>query len=74
MPVLEAATPGAGAYLNEGNWAQPNWQSEFYGSNYGRLRRIKASYDPDDLLYCLTCVGSEAWAQDSDGRLCTTKS
>ncbi|KAI0533594.1 FAD-binding domain-containing protein [Xylaria digitata] len=74
MPVLEAATPGAGAYLNEGNWAQQNWQSEFYGSNYDRLRKIKAAYDPDDLLYCLTCVGSEAWAQDGDARLCRTRS
>lgn len=70
MPALEKATPGSGAYLNEGNWAQPEWQQVFYGDSYERLRQIKAKYDPNDLFYGLTAVGSEAWTQDGDGRLC----
>ncbi|KDN68227.1 hypothetical protein CSUB01_11243 [Colletotrichum sublineola] len=73
MPVLEAATPGAGAYANEANWQQPEWQGVFYGDNYERLQSIKATYDPQGLLYGRTAVGSEAWAEDAEGRLCRTK-
>ncbi|KAK2043966.1 hypothetical protein LZ31DRAFT_576120 [Colletotrichum somersetense] len=45
MPVLEAATPGAGAFANEANWQQPEWQGVFYGDNYERLQSIKANPD-----------------------------
>ncbi|KAH8807209.1 hypothetical protein F5884DRAFT_730846 [Xylogone sp. PMI_703] len=72
MPTLEAATPGADAYMNEGNFHQPDWQDVFYGVNYERLRAIKTANDPDDFFYGLTAVGSEAWAADADGRLCRT--
>ena len=71
-PVLEAATPGADAYINEANWQQPDWQDTFYGANYPRLRTIKSVYDPKDVFYGLTAVGSEIWAPDADGRLCRT--
>lgn len=71
LPALEAATPNAHAYLNEGNWQQANWQHVFYGSNYQRLRQIKLRYDPDHLLYARTAVGSEAWAMQG-GHLCST--
>lgn len=70
MPALVKATPGSGIYLNEGNFAQPDWQDQFYGVNYARLRDIKSTYDPEGMLYGLTAVGSEAWKLDSDGRLC----
>ncbi|KAI3327076.1 FAD-binding domain-containing protein [Xylariaceae sp. AK1471] len=70
MPQIEAATPGGGAYLNEANFAQPDWQSAFYGSNYARLRDIKDNVDPLGVFYAQTAVGSEAWAEDGDGRLC----
>jgi hypothetical protein len=72
MPQIEAVTPGAGAYLNEADFQQPNWQETFYGFNYPRLRAVKAKYDPRDLLYAVTAVGSETWTSDSDGRLCRT--
>ncbi|KAJ5956778.1 hypothetical protein N7501_011057 [Penicillium viridicatum] len=71
-PALKAATPGSGTYLNEANFQQADWQTTFYGTNYARLKLIKAKYDPKDLLYGLTAVGSEAWEADSDGRLCRT--
>jgi FAD/FMN-containing dehydrogenase len=71
QPALAGVTPTGGVYLNEGDFRDPNWQDEFYGSNYPRLLRIKNKYDPDGVLYALTAVGSEKWAPDSEGRLCT---
>ncbi|KAL2069919.1 hypothetical protein VTL71DRAFT_14598 [Oculimacula yallundae] len=65
-PAFEAATPGSATYLNEGNFQQVNWQKTFYGANYKRLQAIKRVYDPADLFYGLTAVGSEAWLIDSD--------
>ncbi|KAF2458352.1 FAD binding domain protein [Lineolata rhizophorae] len=70
LPQLEALTPGGGAYLNEGDWRQPNFKEVFYGSHYDSLNAIKARYDPEDRFYALTGVGSDRWAQREDGRLC----
>lgn len=70
--ALAAVTPGSGTYLNEANFAQKNWQEEFYGSNYPRLLAIKGKYDPDSVLYATATVGSEAWEEDAEGRLCRT--
>ncbi|KAK4160556.1 putative FAD-linked oxidoreductase [Cladorrhinum sp. PSN259] len=69
-PPLEALTPGGGAYLNEADIYQPNWQSNFYGSNYPRLLLIKNKYDPAGAFWAPTAVGSEGWSVASDGRLC----
>jgi hypothetical protein len=50
---------------------EPNWQWAMYGPNYARLSAIKAKYDPDELLWCRRCVGSEKWVyDDTDGSLC----
>ncbi|KAE9378306.1 FAD/FMN-containing isoamyl alcohol oxidase-like protein MreA, partial [Stipitochalara longipes BDJ] len=70
MPMLEEVTPDSGTYLNEGNFAQLDWQQQFYGENYDRLSEVKSNYDPSRLLYAVTAVGSEKWIQESDGRLC----
>ncbi|KAK5994000.1 FAD-linked oxidoreductase sor8 [Cladobotryum mycophilum] len=70
IPRLEALTPGGGTYLNEGDFRQPNWQKAYYGDNYIALRKIKAKYDPNDLFYGLTAVGSERWTVQKDGSLC----
>ncbi len=43
QPMLDAATPGGGVYLNEANYKQQNWQQEFYGPNYQKLLGIKGS-------------------------------
>ncbi|KAK4160555.1 FAD-binding protein [Cladorrhinum sp. PSN259] len=67
---LEAVTPGAGAYLNEADVQQPDWQTEFYGSHWDRLSKVKAQYDPEGLFYARTAVGSEQWTEQADGRLC----
>ncbi|EFW99679.1 FAD fmn-containing isoamyl alcohol oxidase [Grosmannia clavigera kw1407] len=72
QPVIEAATPGSGAYMNEADFQRPHFQEAFYGSNYGRLRAIKNVLDPDGLLYGHTAVGSEMWTVAEDGRMCKT--
>lgn len=70
MPQIESATPGGGAYLNEANFQQAQWQDAFYGSNYARLKQIKDQVDREGVFYAQTAVGSEEWTQDSAQRLC----
>lgn len=70
QPIVEAATPGSGAYINEADFRQPNWQEAFFGSNYDELLRIKKQWDPKGLFYSVATVGSEAYTVRGDGRLC----
>ncbi|EDU47083.1 GlcD FAD FMN-containing dehydrogenase [Pyrenophora tritici-repentis] len=70
MPAIEAVTPDAGAYINEADYQQPNWQNIFYGSNYARLEQVKMRYDPKGLFWNSIAVGSEEWKVAADGRLC----
>lgn len=69
-PALEALTPGGGAYLNEADLHQPDFQEVFYGSNYDKLKEIKKKHDPHHFFYGPTAVGSEHWQIEADGRLC----
>lgn len=57
-------------YLSQGDFRQPNFKKVFYGSNYDALRKIKAKYDPNSVLYGKTNVGSDEWREREDGRLC----
>ncbi|KAI1451274.1 FAD-binding domain-containing protein [Annulohypoxylon moriforme] len=61
MDRWRAVTPGAGAYINECDVEEPNWQQAFFGSNYERLLEIKRERDPWSVFYAPTTVGSEAW-------------
>ncbi|KZL79138.1 fad binding domain-containing protein [Colletotrichum incanum] len=70
QPVIEAATPGAGAYINEADFQQKDWQETFFGVNYPKLLEIKNKYDPNGLLYNVAAVGSDAWTVDYHGRMC----
>ena len=71
LPLLQSVTgDGSGVYMNEGDFRQPDFQTQFYESNYQALKGIKKKYDPHDLFYATTAVGSEAWAVAIDGRLC----
>jgi hypothetical protein len=72
LPKLEALTPDGGAYLNEGDPQQDDFQDVFYGDNYNLLAAIKLKYDPFSLFYGNTAVGSDHWEQRDDGRLCRT--
>jgi FAD/FMN-containing dehydrogenase len=58
--VLRAATPGAGSYLNETDYFEPDWQDSFWGPNYPRLLEIKRRYDPRNVFRVHHGVGSEA--------------
>jgi FAD/FMN-containing dehydrogenase len=64
MAALRVAAPGAGAYVNECDYFQSDWQQAFWGPHYPRLARIKRRYDPDDLFTVHHGVGSEAWSAD----------
>ena len=69
-PMLDALTPGSGTYLNEANFNQRNALQAFFGENLDRLTQVKKIYDPTDLFYATTAVGSPAWVVDGAGRLC----
>ena len=74
LPQLENLTPNGGVYLNEADFRQPDFQTTFYGGNYQKLLAIKNKYDPDNIFYALTGVGSDQWTQAADGRLCKVSS
>ena len=59
MTALRAAAPGTGAYVNECDYFQPDWQRAFWGPHYPRLARVKRRYDPDGLFSVHHGVGSE---------------
>lgn len=78
MQPWRDASPGAGAYVNEADINEPDWQQAFYGSNYDYLYSLKQKYDPWGVLYAPTAVGSEDWYitgqidyyPTQNGRLC----
>lgn len=57
---LDLLLPGAGAYFNEGDIAEPHWQERYWGANYAGLLRTKQLYDPRGMFSCHQCVGSES--------------
>ncbi len=59
IDVIREATPGAGSYVNEVDYFEPDWQESFWGSNYARLLEIKQKYDPHNLFRVHHGVGSE---------------
>lgn len=78
MKLWRDVTPGAGAYMNEGDINEPDFQQAYYGEGYGELYAIKQKYDPTGTFYAATAVGSEdwfvtgqvEWYPTSNGRLC----
>jgi len=64
MDALRVAAPDAGAYVNECDYFQPDWQQAFWGGHYPRLLRVKRRYDPDGLFTVHHGVGSEGWSED----------
>lgn len=69
VPILKALEGGdnMGAYLNEADAYEPNFQFSFWGSNYARLYAIKQKIDPEGLFIVRCGVGSEDW---DDAGLC----
>jgi FAD/FMN-containing dehydrogenase len=69
MKALRVAAPDTGAYVNECDYFQDDWQRAFWGPNYRRLARIKHRYDPGGLFTVHHGVGSESWSADGFMRL-----
>jgi FAD/FMN-containing dehydrogenase len=65
---LRRVAPDAGSYVSESNYFNSSWQDAFWGSNYPRLREVKAKYDPDGLFFVHHGVGSEEWSADGFAR------
>ncbi|KAJ7098241.1 FAD-binding domain-containing protein [Mycena epipterygia] len=69
LPILEKISgTNAGAYSNEADVTEPNFQTTFFGPNYAKLSAIKTKYDPNDLFIVRAGVGSERW---DEWGLCT---
>jgi len=62
--ALRVIAPATGAYFNECDYFQPDWQQAFWGPHYPRLKEIKERYDPDGLFIVHHGVGSEGWSSD----------
>ncbi|EYE99203.1 uncharacterized protein EURHEDRAFT_408468 [Aspergillus ruber CBS 135680] len=56
-----------GAYLNEADADERNFQESFWGANYPRLYDIKQKWDPLGLFNARKTAGSEYW---DEGGLC----
>lgn len=59
MQCFRDVSPGSGSYGNEGDRLEPNFQWAYYGKHYPRLLELKKRFDPFDLFYAVTAVGSE---------------
>ncbi|KAH7388921.1 FAD binding domain-containing protein [Cadophora sp. MPI-SDFR-AT-0126] len=78
MEKIRRVTPGGGAYMNEADLLEPEWQESFFGrENYEKLVGIKKNWDPWGVFWAPTTPGSEAWQvmsvdgrPDQNGRLC----
>lgn len=69
--ALRRAAPHGGAYVNEGDLEEPNWQHAYWGSHYPRLRELKRVWDPTGLFYARTTPGTEDWEViDTGTKLC----
>ena len=68
--AMKNLAPDTGCYMNEADRFDKDYLADFYGEFGGRLGAIKRWYDPEDVFYCPTCIGSEYWAEDAEGVLC----
>lgn len=70
LSIIQAVAPEGGTYLNEADPVDDDWKRNSYGSNYERLLAVKQQYDPEGVFYARHAVGSDAWVEHHDGRLC----
>ncbi|KAK8111509.1 uncharacterized protein PG998_007966 [Apiospora kogelbergensis] len=68
--ALKRLAPDTAGYMNEGDRNDPDHIQAFYGDQYPGHLAAKQEYDPEDLFYCPTCVGSENWIERPDAPLC----
>ena len=77
VPALRDLAPNTGAYVNEADPSEPEWQKTFWGENYGRLKEVKEKWDPEGVFWCRPCVGHEDWTIEGgdaigqhEGKIC----
>jgi hypothetical protein len=63
VEALRVLSPGSGAYVNEADVYEPNFQQVIWGDNYPRLLDIKRQVDLGDVFWCTPCVGNEMWEE-----------
>ncbi|KAK1717919.1 FAD binding domain-containing protein [Colletotrichum lupini] len=54
-------SPGAGAYMSESDYIEPDFTQAFWGTKYAKALELKKKYDPNDVFYAQNGVGSESW-------------
>jgi FAD/FMN-containing dehydrogenase len=69
--ALLTVAPGAGAYLSEADFFDPNWKTRYWGPNFDHLAAVKKRYDPEGLFFTHQGVGSDEWSADGFTRLRT---
>jgi hypothetical protein len=69
VKALVDLAPNSGAYINEADPFESDFQQVFWGNNYPKLLEIKRAVDPDDVFWCTPCVGNEGW-KEVDNVLC----
>lgn len=67
---IKQVVDDGGSYLNEADIQDSEWQKNYYGGLYDKLDGVKRKYDPNDVFYARTAVGSHRWIEQEDGRLC----
>lgn len=70
VAAMRAIAPDTGCYMNEADRLDPMYLADFYGASLPKLEAAKNKYDPTGVFYCPTCVGSDSWEVDSEGRIC----
>lgn len=68
--LLRTLSPRTGAYFNEAVAGESEWQGSFFGEGYALLKGVKGKVDPQGVLWCRGCVGSEKWREGEGGGLC----
>ncbi|KAK8042995.1 FAD-binding domain-containing protein [Apiospora phragmitis] len=59
MRRLRDVSPGAGAYMSEADYIEPDFAQAFFGAHYPRLYALKQAWDPRGVFYAHNAVGSE---------------
>nr|KMM67303.1 isoamyl alcohol oxidase [Coccidioides posadasii RMSCC 3488] len=61
VPMFKKLEPDMGAYTNEADPYEKDFQESFWGENYPRLYELKKKWDPKSLFIVRSGVGSEDW-------------
>jgi hypothetical protein len=74
LAAMDKLSVNHGAYFNEAYDQEADWKTVFWGpeSNYKRLLEVKKKYDPNNTLWCMPCVGGDAFVE-KEGRLWSSK-